>query len=136
MNNKTHLKISTPNGLFFDDKVTIVTVKTLEGFIGLQANHTPFMSAVEIGELAINQKQSRDYKVCAISNGIVYANQTNVNIIAESVEFKENIDLKQAQQDKKVAEEKLKTNLSQAEQRQATIELKKALNRIKIKGEY
>ncbi len=135
MENKTHLKIIDPNGLFFEDDVAIVTVKTSEGYIGLQADHSPFIGAIEISEITIGKSGSPKYKVCAISNGLVYVTRTNVDIVTESIEEKDNIDLNRAKEAKREAEEKLKQDLSKAEQLQTSIQLKKALNRIKVKGE-
>ena len=42
------LTISTPYGLFYEKEVDIVTLKTSEGYIGLQKNRIPFISAIEI----------------------------------------------------------------------------------------
>lgn len=53
-NQKTKLRISTPNGIFFEDDVYMVTLKTSEGYIGLQYNRMPFISSIEISTLYIN----------------------------------------------------------------------------------
>lgn len=133
MSLKTHLKVSTPTGIFFEDDVDIVTVKTVNGYLGVQANHVPLISGLEIGEMLINHRGDKNYKICAVSSGILYVSRDSVDIITEGAEFKENIDLKLAKQAKLSAEAKLKQHLSHAEQMQATVELKKALNLIRIK---
>lgn len=135
MSKKTHLKIMTPRGLFLEDDVEIVTVKTTEGYIGLQADKSPLIGAIEISEMIIGKFSSPKHQVFAISNGLVYVTKTNVDIVAESVEAKEQIDLNRAKQAKVDAEERLKQDLSKAELLQTSIELKKALNRIKVKEE-
>lgn len=133
MSLKTHLKVTTPRGIFFEDDVDIVTVKTVNGYLGLQANHVPLISALEIGEMLINHRNDKKYQICAVSSGIVYVTRERVDIVTEAAEFKENIDLTLAKQAKLAAELKLKQHLSRAEQMQATVELKKALNLIRIK---
>ncbi len=64
------LTISTPYGLFYEKEVDIVTLKTSEGYIGLQKNRIPFISAIEISSLFI--KESGVTRIAAIGGGIVF----------------------------------------------------------------
>ena len=136
LSNTTHLKIITPSGIFYENDVSLVTVKTTEGYIGLQHGKPPFVASLEISELAIgSQSDKRSYKLCAIAGGIVYVQRDQVDIITDAIEFKEKIDIIRAQRDKKAAEAKLKQQKnSAAETLKAQIALKKAINRIEIKG--
>ena len=72
MANKTHLKIMTPQGIFFDKDIAIVTVKTTEGYIGLQHGKSPFVASLDIAEMTITAEQGGKKEECAIAGGLVY----------------------------------------------------------------
>ena len=92
MANTTHLKISTPKGIFFDGEVDIVTVKTTNGFIGVQKNRLPFISNIEISTMYINSKASNNEKICAIGGGLIYVERDYVDIFTDDIFFKEDLD--------------------------------------------
>lgn len=127
------LKIMTPDGIFWHEPVEIVTVKTTEGYIGLQKNKSPFVASLDIAELLINPQSSNKHKVCAIAGGLVIATKNHINIITDAIEYKEKIDLSRAERAKKHAEEALKNVKSEAEHQLAQVALKKALNRIEVR---
>lgn len=127
------LKIMTPQGIFWNEPVEVVTVKTTEGYIGLQKNKSPFVASLDIAELMINPQSSNKHKVCAIAGGLVIANKESVNIITDAIEYKDKIDLSRAERAKRHAEQALKSVKSEAEHQLATVALKKALNRIDVK---
>ncbi|WKX02153.1 ATP synthase F1 subunit epsilon [Candidatus Mycoplasma mahonii] len=133
MQNKTHLKIMTPNGIFYDKDIAIVTVKTSEGNIGLQHGKSPFIASLEISELTIRSEWGSKIEECAIDGGLVYVTPSDVQIITDSIEYKENIELYRAEQAKKNAELALKTKLEASEELKQRIALKKAINRISVK---
>lgn len=127
------LKIMTPSGIFWDEPVEIVTVKTTEGYIGLQKNKSPFVASLDIAELLINPQSSNKHKICAIAGGLVIANTDHINIITDAIEYKEKIDLSRAEKAKRHAEQSIKSVKSEAEHQLASIALKRALNRIEVR---
>ena len=133
INKKVSLKIITPDGTFWNKPVDIVTLKTTEGYIGLQHGKSPFVASLDIAELTINKKGSNEYKDCAIAGGIVIASKEKVEIITDAIEFKGDIDVKRAQKAKNLAEKAIQTKRSEAEYMNASLALKRALNRIQIK---
>ena len=50
------LSIITPNGKLFDDQIEFLKVKGSAGELGILARHTPFITTLKKGVLAINQK--------------------------------------------------------------------------------
>jgi len=131
--NKTHFKVMTPNGIFMDDDIYLVSVRTPEGNIGLQHGKSPFVASLEISEMTIFKDQGSKGQICAIAGGLVYVTPESVQIITDAVEFKEKIELNRAESEKKAAEAKLKQKLDEAELIKAQVSLKKAINRISIK---
>lgn len=60
--------------------------------------------------------------------------KTGVSIITDAIEYKDKIDLVRAEKAKKLAEQALKDAKSEAEQFSASVSLKKAINRIHVRG--
>lgn len=83
--NKIRLRILMPGGTFYDDDVCIVTLKTSEGYIGLQANKLPFISNIEISTLYIN-KIDKTNLCAAIGGGIVFAEKEYIDIFTDDIE--------------------------------------------------
>ena len=81
------LTISTPYGLFYEKEVDIVTLKTSEGYIGLQKNRIPFISAIEISSLFI--KVDGTTKIAAIGGGIVFVEKDYIDIFTDDIQWKE-----------------------------------------------
>lgn len=129
---QTHLKIITPHGTFWDKKVNMVTLKTTEGYIGLMANKSPLVAAIEVSELDINEKNSPDFKACAIAGGVVYAKPDGIQIITDAIEFKEKIDVNRAMRAKERLEAQLKHKQDQEEIKKNEMALMRAINRINV----
>lgn len=133
LDKQVQLRILTPDGIFLDEKVNILTVKTTEGYIGLQINHLPFVAALDIAELQINSKKSLMQKICAIAGGLIMSSQKEIIIFTDAIEYQEKIDLVRAQKAQKDAEAKVHSHdLTHSESRLAELSLKRALNRIKV----
>ena len=130
MANTTHLKISTPKGIFFDGEVDIVTVKTTNGFIGVQKNRLPFISNIEISTMYINSKASNNEKICAIGGGLIYVERDYVDIFTDDIFFKEDLDEALIQNLILETEKKMKAKNSAAETIRNELLLKKAVNKI------
>ena len=88
--NKIRLKITTPLGTFFDDDIEIVTLKTPEGYIGLQHNRVPFISSIEISTMYVNIDKNNK-KIAAIGGGLVFVEKQHIDIFTDDIEWKEEI---------------------------------------------
>lgn len=129
---KTLLKIITPEGLFWNKEVDIVTVKTTEGYMGLLHGKSPIVASLDIAELAINKKGTHEYLECAIAGGLVYVTPEKVEIITDAIEEKTKIDVARAEKALKDAESLLKQKSDAKEHHLASLALKKAINRINV----
>ncbi len=130
--NKTKLKISTPNGIFYEGDVDMVTVKTTEGFIGLQFNRLPFISSIEISSLNITVDGSNK-KIAAISGGIVFAEKTYIDIFTDDIEWKEELSKSEIQRIIDEAHRKLQNEkLDNVEKHKNELALKRAMNKLTL----
>ena len=128
-----NLKIITPEGLFWNKEVEIVTVKTTEGYMGVLSGKSPVVASLDIAELKINKPGTKDYMICAIAGGLMYATPTSVDIITDAIEEKSKIDINRAEKAKKEAELALKQKSDDVQHHLASRALKRALNRIDVR---
>lgn len=123
------LTISTPYGLFYEKEVDIVTLKTSEGYIGLQKNRIPFISAIEISSLFI--KVDGTTKIAAIGGGIVFVEKDYIDIFTDDIQWKEHLNKSEIQAIIDEANRKLqvlKTN--NVEKYKTELTLKRAMNKL------
>lgn len=126
---KIKLTISTPKGIFFEQYVDIVTIKTPNGYIGLQKNRLPFISSIEISTMFI--KNNFENKVVAIGGGIVFVEKEYIDIFTDDIEWKENLNKteieKIIEETQKRLEQIKKDNI---ERNKHELMLKKAINKL------
>ena len=123
-------KIITPKGLFYEGEADIINLPLTKGMTGILPSHFPLVSTIEIGELVFRYKGVS--RTLAISGGVLHVQKEETLILANSIEFKEDIDLDRAKESEKRARERLEKKDSTLDIKRAEIALRKALNRIKI----
>ena len=123
------LTISTPYGLFYEKEVDIVTLKTSEGYIGLQKNRIPFISAIEISSLFI--KVDGTTKIAAIGGGIVFVEKDYIDIFTDDVQWKEHLNKSEIQAIIDEANQKLQAlQNNNIEKYKTELTLKRAMNKL------
>lgn len=125
------LTISTPYGLFYEQEVDIVTLKTSEGYIGLQKNRIPFISTIEISSLYI--KVNGTSKIAAIGGGIVFVEKDYIDIFTDDIQWKELINKDEIQSIIDQANQKLQSLTSKEhniEKYKTELTLKRAMNKL------
>ena len=125
-----NLKVITPNGMFYDGEVEMLNVKIAEGYVGILKDHVPLVSTVQISRMEIKTTEGR--RVVAISSGVIHVAKNGTKIITNAAEYKEDIDIKRAEQSKLRAEERLRKNDENIDIKRAEISLHRAVNRINI----
>lgn len=130
----TKLRISTPNGLFYDGDIYMVTLKTSEGYIGLQYNHIPFISSIEISTIYICDDKNaplEKQKKAAIGGGIVFSEKTYIDIFTDDIQWVEKIVRSDVEKQIEIATKKLQDKNSDITERHKNeLVLKKAFNRL------
>jgi F-type H+-transporting ATPase subunit epsilon len=133
MANSIKLEVITPERLFYEGEIELVIARTLLGDEGFMANHSWACKLLATGELWIQEKGSRDFKVAAISGGYIDVQKTIV-IFTDSAEWPEEIDAERAQRAKERAEDSLAAFPNKGiEIELAKIAIEKALTRINVK---
>ena len=93
--------------------------------------HLPLMSTLEIGELDIREP-GKDDRAVALSGGFIEVLRDGVNVIAESAEFADEIDLARAEEAAKRARERLEAAKENIDRERAELALQRAMNRLHV----
>ena len=126
--NKFMLRIYAPDRVFFEEKADFLELTTSEGDIGIYKNHIPLTAIVMPGVVKIHQDGV--VRKAALHSGFITIFQDEVRIMAEIVEWPEEIDINRAKEAKRRAERKLKEGGSGSQLRRAEISLRKSIARI------
>ena len=126
------LEIIMPERVFYQGKVSMVEFNTTEGEIGIYKRHIPTTVIIEPGILTITEPDG--IKNAALHSGFAEILTDKVTILAELVEWPDEIDLDRAERAKERAEERLaRKNNSNIDVDRANIALKKAICRLSAK---
>lgn len=129
-NNLFSLKIITPDRVFYEGPVSMVEFNTTEGEIGIYKKHVPTTVIVSPGILTITEEEG--VREAALHAGFAEILQDEVVILAEIVEWPEEIDISRAQAAKERAEERLRTKTPETDILRAETALQRALARIHV----
>lgn len=124
------LRIITPDRLFYEGAVRMVEFDTIEGEVGILPGHIPMTLIVKPGILTITEEEGK--KTAALHAGFAEVLQDKVTILAEIIEWPEEIDGERAQGAKERAEERLRTKGEDVDVSRAEVALKRALTRINV----
>lgn len=109
MEDKILLEIVTPEKSLIKEEAKEVTAPGEEGEFGVLPGHTPFMTVLKTGEIKYGGKEG-SYKYLAVNDGFAEVMPDRVNILVESAEKAEEIDIQRAEASKDRAEERLKNS--------------------------
>ena len=128
MAEKFKLTIVTPDREFFNEEADMVEFNTTEGEIGVYAGHAPLTVIVKPGVLAITQGDT--VRNAALHAGFVQILPQEITILAEIIEWPQEIDVERAEEAKSRAEERIRENSPGTDMRRAELSLKRAVARI------
>lgn len=136
---KIHFTIVTPQGRTYEDEVLKVTIPTQQGALTIYPRHAQLISVLRPGELVIHKDETEPYHV-AVSGGIlaVRPGGGKVQVLADTAERAEDIDLERAEHAKKRAEELLREqkNLQDIDFARIQAQIEKELARISVGNKY
>ena len=124
-----HLKITSPDRVFFDGDVKMVEINTTEGQIGVLPNHIPLTSVLAPGACYLHVPEGLP-KVCAIHGGFFEILQDSMTILAEVCEWPDEIDVQRAEDARIRAERRLSDKPAGTDIARAMLALKRSAARI------
>lgn len=129
-NKSFQLRIITPDRVFYEGEVDMVEFNTTEGEIGVLPGHIPLTVIVKPGILNIYEAEGE--KHAALHSGFVEILPERVTILAEIVEWPEEIDESRAEAALQRAEERLRSRTPETDVARAETALLRAMARINV----
>ena len=125
------LQVITPDRKFYQGDVQMVELTTTEGQIGVYARHIPLTAVVAPGILTIHEDGEK--KTAALMSGFVQIMPEEVTIMAEVVEWPDEIDENRAKEAKTRAERRIQSHDAEMDVARAELALKRALVRLEAR---
>ncbi len=125
-----HLKIITPDRVFYEGEAAMVEFNTTEGEIGIMKNHIPLTVMIAPGILTVTEADEK--KEAALHSGFAEILPDEVTILAEIVEWPTEIDIQRAEEAKERAEERLRVKTPETDVARAETALHRAVARIHV----
>lgn len=125
------LQIITPEKIFFSGEVQRVIVRTTEGDVGILAKHEKYVAALPSGPIKITMQDGTE-RLAALSGGVVKVSPTQTAILANAVEWAEDIDIDWAKRSAQDAIRRKENSKEQQELVFAEMKLKRAMNRLRV----
>ena len=127
-NKKFTLKIITPDRMFYEGVADMVEFNTTEGEIGIYKNHIPMTVIIKPGVLTITDGDTQTK--AALHAGFVEILQDSVTILAEVIEWADEIDEARAERALDRAQERLRVKDPKTDIARAQTALLRAMARI------
>ena len=124
------LRIIAPDRIFYEGDVEMVEFNTTEGEVGILPGHIPMTVILKPGVLTITEEE--ETKEAALHAGFAEILGEKVTIMAEIVEWPEEIDLDRAEAARERAEERIRTGSSDVDKVRAEAALMRAIARITV----
>lgn len=125
------LKIVAPERIFYEGESSFLEFTTTEGDMGIYPNHIPLTAIIAPGVLRIHDSDT--VKEAALMSGFIQILQDSVTILAESVEWPDEIDANRAKEAEIRARRRIEEG-SGIDMNRAELALKKALIRQTLAG--
>ena len=125
------LQIITPDKVFFDGDVQRVIVRTTEGDAGILAKHEKYVAALPSGPVKITMADGTE-RIAALSGGAVKVSPEQTAVLANAVEWAEDIDIDWAKRSEADALRRKENSQTQEEMKYAELKLQRALNRLRV----
>lgn len=124
------LRIITPDRIFYENQVKMVEFNTTEGEIGVLQGHIPLTVIIKPGILNITEGEGD--KEAALHAGFAEILPEQVTILAEIIEWPEEIDEERAEAARERAEERLRSRTPETDIARAETALQRAMARINV----
>lgn len=129
--NLMKLEIITPERIFYQGDVSMVELTTTEGEVGIYPKHIPMTMIIAPGILTVTESDGTK-KQAALMKGFLEITQDSMNILAEVIEWPEEIDADRVRQSKERAQKRLNEKQEQVDLVRAEMAMRRALVREKL----
>jgi len=131
MANTFTLSIVTPEHVLFEEEVESIVVPGAVGYLGVLANHAPLITPIKPGKLVVQKSSSTEINF-AISGGFLEVSHNKATVLADAVEYADEIDIERAKQSLVRAQERMGTKPEGFDSDRAVAAVRRAENRLRI----
>lgn len=126
------LEVVTPQKAVVSEQAQIVVAPGSEGEFGALKGHTTLLTSLKIGTLRYKNAKGEE-RYLFINGGFAEVLPEKVTILAESAEFRREIDVERAVDAKQRAEKRIAAKAPDTDLVRAEAALKRAVHRIQLK---
>ena len=130
------VQIVTPDGLVYDHHAAFVSVKTIDGELGILPRHINTIAVLEVDQVKVRRvDDDKHIDWVAVNGGIIEIADNVITMVADSAERERDIDISRAERDKLRAEQEIEEEDDKHlidQERRAKIALQRAINRINV----
>ena len=128
-----HLKIVSPDGVFFDGEARQLSLRSIDGDVAILAGHIPYLTAVGIGECRVYTDDGKPRRA-ACCGGLLNVTKEGVFLAPTTFEWAEDIDPERAKHAKEKALSRIENPKNDASKQLAKIKLQRAELRLAVAG--
>ena len=128
-----NLKIFSPYGVHFEGEAEAITLRTVTGDVSIWPNHSNTVTALDVGRCSVVINGEKRVGVC--NRGLLNVTKNNVEVLAATFEWKEDIDLDRAQRELERRKKELADAKDEKFIARAKIRVKRELIRTQVKTE-
>ena len=130
------VQIVTPDGLIYDHHAAFVSVKTIDGELGILPRHINTIAVLEVDQVKVRRvDDDKHIDWIAVNGGIIEIADNVITIVADSAERERDIDISRAERAKLRAEHDIEEAHDKHlidQERRAKIALQRAINRLNV----
>jgi len=130
------LVITTPRGEVLREEVAYVVLPSTEGYVGILPRHIPMVNALSPGIVSFRKVQDAPRRRVSVSGGFAEVADNQVNVLADTAETPEEIDVARARDALRRAERRLQNDSDNVDVTRARAALERAIARLKAADEY
>ena len=128
------LEIVTPKGIAYSDNVDIVTLRSVEGQIGILPNHVRLMTQLVPGELIVRKGGRAEF--LAVGGGLVEVRGDRVSIATDMAIAVEDINEAAVEEARQRAAARLREKISSEEVAVVNASLVRSLAQLRVKRRH
>ena len=125
------LKVISPDRIFYEGEAIMLELNTIDGEVGIYKNHVPMTYIIAPGVMRITESEE-SVKEAALHSGFIQILPDHVTILAEVIEWPEEIDLHRAEAAMERAKERIAHRTSETDIARAETALLRAMARITV----
>ena len=130
--NAFKLRVISPDRIFYEGEAIMLELNTIDGEVVIYKNHVPMTYIVAAGVMKISESEE-SVKEAALHSGFIQILQEEITILAEIVEWPEEIDENRAKEAQVRAERRLAMKDPNINVPRAELALHRALPRQEVK---